>query len=80
MTSLLQVAKPTCAPLRPAGAADDGAPLPLTVTTRVAIAGRAVSFDDINARLGGTTLRGQSRRRCGATSGALEADAIDAAR
>ena len=30
MTSLLQVAKADLRPLRPAGAADDGAPLPFT--------------------------------------------------
>jgi large subunit ribosomal protein L24 len=79
MTSLLQVAKADLRPLRPAGAADDGAPLPLTVTTRVAIAGRAVSFDDVNARLGGTTLRASLAVDGQKLSGALEADTVDAA-
>ena len=59
--------------------ADDGAPLPLTVTTRVAIADRAVSFDDVNARLGGTTLRGSLAVDGQKLSGALEADTVDAA-
>jgi uncharacterized protein involved in outer membrane biogenesis len=82
LTSTLQVAKADLRPLRPAGMADSGEPLPFSLNSRVAIADRAISFNDINARLGGATIRGslafdgQTPRKI---SGALDADTIDAA-
>ena len=78
MTSRLEVAKADLRPLRPAGTADHGAPLPLTLTTRVAVADRAISFDDIDARLDGTTLHGKFAVDGPKVSGALDADTLDA--
>ena len=81
LTSTLQVAKADLRPLRPAGMADSGEPLPFSLNSRVAIADRAVSFSDLDARLGGATIRGnlafdgQTPRK---VSGALDADTVDA--
>ncbi|MGA2568065.1 MAG: AsmA-like C-terminal region-containing protein [Pseudolabrys sp.] len=82
LTSTLQVAKADLRPLRPAGMAGGSEPLPFSLNSRVAIADRAISFDDINARLGSATVRGnlafdgQTPRK---VSGALEADTLEAA-
>ena len=76
------MAKADLRPLRPAGMADSGEPLPFSLNSRVAVADRAISFSDVNARLGGATVRGslafdgQTPRK---VSGALDADTIDAA-
>ena len=57
-------------------------PLAINLASRVAIAGSRMTFDDIDAKLGGSTVRGRlvvdgvSPRQL---DGALEADAIDAA-
>ncbi len=82
LTSTLQVAKADLRPLRPAGMADSGEPLPFSLNSHVAVVDRAISFADVNARLGGATIRGslafdgQTPRK---VSGALDADTIDAA-
>ncbi len=82
LTSSLQVAKADLRPLRAAGMADSGEPLPFSLNSRVAIADRAISFSDVNARLGGAAIRGslafdgQMPRK---VSGSLDADMIDAA-
>ncbi|HEX5210945.1 MAG TPA: AsmA-like C-terminal region-containing protein [Pseudolabrys sp.] len=79
MTSRLEVAKADLRPLRPAGTADSAASLPLTLTARVAVSDRAVGFDDLEARLGGTTLHGKLAVDGQKVSGALDADTLDAA-
>ena len=79
MTSRLEVTKADLRPLRPAGTADSATPLPLTLATRVAIADRAINFDDIDARLGDTTLHGKLAVDGQKLSGALDADRLDAA-
>ena len=81
LTSTLQVARADLRPLRPAGMADSGEPLPFSLFSRVVIADRAMSFSDLDARLGGATIRGnlafdgQTPRK---VSGALDADTLDA--
>ena len=78
LTGSLHLTKADLRPLRPAG---DTAPLPLSLSTRLAIAGRALSFDDIDAKLGASSIRGHltfedaSPRRI---DGALDADTADA--
>src|ERR1700687_2600284 len=78
----LQVPSADLRPLRPASAAAIADRLPISMTSRVAIAGSRMSFDDIDAKLGGSNVRGRlvvdgvSPRQI---DGALEADAIDAA-
>lgn len=79
MTSRLEVAKADLRPLRPAGTADSAAPLPLTLTARVAVSNRTIDFDDLDARLGGTTLHGRLAVVGPKVSGALDADTLDAA-
>ncbi len=81
LTSTLHVATADLRPLRSAGVADSGESLPFTLDSRVTVADRAISFADINARIGGTTVRGslvfdgQTPRK---VSGALDADTIEA--
>ncbi|HEX3710142.1 MAG TPA: AsmA family protein [Pseudolabrys sp.] len=78
LTGTLDVPTADLAPLRPAGV---GA-LPFTLTSRFSVSGRRVSFDDINARIAGSSVRGHialdgaSPRRI---DGELEADAFDIA-
>ena len=79
LNSTLEVAKADLRPLRPAGLADSAEPLPFSLTSRVAIADRAISIDDLHARLGGSTVRGHVALDGQKVSGALEADTIDAA-
>ena len=73
----LQVAQADIRPLAPAG---NAGPLPLAMTARVAASGGEVRIDDIAAKLGGSSIRGNisvdnaSPRRVG---GAVEADAPD---
>ena len=82
MSGSLQVPSADLRPLRPAGAAGTADRLPLNMASRVAIAGGRMTFDDIDAKLGASTVRGRlvvdgvSPRQL---DGALEADAIDAA-
>ncbi len=74
----LQVQEADVRPLRPAAGGTD--PLPLTMTSRLAITGGAITLDGIEARLGGSGLRGHlaidnaSPRR---VDGAIEADAAE---
>jgi large subunit ribosomal protein L24 len=79
MTSRLEVSKADLRPLRPSGAPDSATPLPLTLTTRVAVADRAINFDDVDARLGDTTLHGKLAVAGKKLSGTLDADRLDAA-
>jgi large subunit ribosomal protein L24 len=78
LTGSLHLTKADLRPLRPAG---DTAPLPLSLSTRLAVAGRVMSFDDIDAKLGASSIRGHltfadaSPRRI---DGALDADTTDA--
>lgn len=66
--------------LRPLSAAGN-TPLFFSFSSRAVVAGRALAFDDLNARIGASTLRGrlafdgQSPRK---VSGVLEADSLDA--
>jgi large subunit ribosomal protein L24 len=78
----LQVAVADLRPLRPAGAVAANEALPFSLMTRVSIAGRSVGFDDIDAKLGQSIVRG--RLALGGTSprridGALETSTLDAA-
>jgi large subunit ribosomal protein L24 len=77
----LQVLEADLRPLRPAAATGGGtSALPLKMTSRVAIAGAAITFDDIDAKLAGSSIRGRlavddaSARRI---DGMLEADVAD---
>ncbi len=82
MTATLAVEKADLRPLRPGGGMDRSEALPFSMASRVAIDGRNVKFDDIDARLGQSGIRGHlslagvSPRR---VDGALETDAVDAA-
>ena len=81
MTSTLQVANADLRPLRPAGMADRAEPLPFSLNSSVVIADRAVSFNDVKARLGGATIRGSlafDGQTPSRVSGALDADTIEA--
>ena len=55
VSAKLQVLEADLRPLRAAGAA----PLPLKMTSRVAISGAAASVDDIDAKLAGSGIRGR---------------------
>ena len=82
LNSTLEVGKADLHPLRPAGTAGSGEPLPFSLNAHLAIADRAMTFDDFNARLGRSNIRGSlaldgdAPRR---VSGAVEADTADAA-
>jgi AsmA-like C-terminal region len=82
ITATLEVATADLRPLRPSGATDRTEALPFSMASRLAIAGRAVAFDDIDAKVGQSAIRGHlsidgvSPRRI---DGALETDALDAA-
>jgi len=79
LTANLDVAKADLRPLRPTGLADGGLPLPFSLNSRVTVADRAFSVDDINARLGGTDVRGNVSVDGQKISGMLYADTIQAA-
>ena len=79
MTATLQVAKANLRPLRPAG---DGAPLPARLNTRLTVAGRKMKFDDIDAKLGASNIRGRLAVDAAGPiriDGTLDADTADAA-
>ncbi len=82
MTGSLQVPLADLRPLLAAGVTGTAERLPSSMASRIAIDDRRMTFDDIDAKLGGSTVRGRlviagvSPRRI---DGALEADAIDAA-
>lgn len=78
LNSSLEVAKVDLRPLRPAGMAGSGEPLPFNLTSRLVVADRAVSFNDFHARLGGSTLRGNLAFDRQQVSGAVEANSIEA--
>lgn len=66
-------------PLRPHGTGS-GAPLPLTLTSRVAIADGALKLDDIDAKLAGSSVRGHlavDNASPHKIDGMLEADKAD---
>ncbi len=55
LTSRLRVAQADLRPLR----SSDDAPLPVSLTTRLSLAGHSVTLDDIDAKLGGSAVRGR---------------------
>jgi uncharacterized protein involved in outer membrane biogenesis len=68
------------APLRGPGGAQS--PLPVTFASRIALAGNDLSLADINATIGGASLRGKlsaTLQRPSRIQGDLEADTIDGA-
>jgi large subunit ribosomal protein L24 len=79
-TLLATIVRADIAPLRGPGAAQPA--LPITFASRVALAGNDLSFADINATIGGASLRGKlsaTLRRPSRIEGDLEADTIDGA-
>ncbi len=76
----LQIQKADVRPLQSSAGSGHADPLPLTLTSRVATADGAVTLDDIDARLGGSGVRGhlaignKSPRRI---DGMIEADAAE---
>ena len=80
LSSSLAVSRADLRPLWPAGATGSET-LPLFLNARLAIAGRNITVDDIEARLGASTVRGRlaidgvSPRRI---DGALDSDSLDA--
>ena len=80
IAATLQVLDADLRPLRPAAGVGSTGSLPLRLTSRVAIAGGAITLDDIDAKLGGSGIRGHlaidnaSPRRI---DGMLEADLAD---
>ena len=78
LTSRLRVAQ---ADLRLLRTSADAA-LPVSLTTRLAVAGRSVTFNDIDAKLGGSTVRGRLAFAGVAPvriDGALETDTVEVA-
>jgi uncharacterized protein involved in outer membrane biogenesis len=76
----LQIAKADLQPLRPQ--ASKAVLLPLSLNSRIAIAGRSLTFDDIEAQLAGANLRGRlvvDNASPRSINGELDADTIDAA-
>jgi hypothetical protein len=82
LTGSLQVPTANLRALYPASVAGNADRLPLSFASRIAIAGRNITLDDIDASLGGSAIRGHltidgaSPRRI---DGALDADTLDAA-
>ena len=76
----LQVQEADIRPLRPAAVAGSADPLPLTMTSRIAITSGAITLDGIDAKFGGSGIRGRvavdnaSPRRI---NGTIEADAAE---
>jgi uncharacterized protein involved in outer membrane biogenesis len=76
----LQIMDADLRPLRPPAGAENAGALPLKLTSRVAIAGGTMTFDEIDAKIGGSAIRGHlavdnaSPRRI---DGVLEADSVD---
>ena len=77
----LRVSKADVQLLRPPGKAAKAAPLPLSLNAQLAVAGRSVTFERIDATIGGANVHGRlvvdntSPRRI---DGELSADTIDA--
>lgn len=77
----LTLAKADLAPLR-AAAGQGTDPLPVRLTSRVAVTGPSANFEDLTGTIGGATVRGQVRAtfdRPVTLDGRLEATAVDAA-
>jgi large subunit ribosomal protein L24 len=55
----LQVQEADIRPLRPAAVAGSTDPLPLTMTSRIAITSSAITLDGIDAKFGGSDIRGR---------------------
>ena len=78
--AILQVQDADVRPLRSSAAIGNANSLPLAMTARVAMTGGAVTFEDIDAKLGGSGIRGRlaignaSPRRI---DGTIEADAAE---
>jgi len=79
LNASLDVAKADLRPLRAAGLADSGGPLPFSLNSQLSVADRALRIDDFNARLGGTSVRGNLAIDGQKISGTLDADTIEAA-
>ncbi|HEY6023705.1 MAG TPA: AsmA-like C-terminal region-containing protein [Pseudolabrys sp.] len=81
VAATLQVREADVQPLWPTASAGRAVPLPLSMTSHVVIAGGAMTFDNIDATLGGSSIRGKlaidnaSPRR---VDGKIEAEAADA--
>ena len=77
---MVQVQEADVRPLRSSLAAGGAVPLPLKMTSRLAMTGGAMTLDDIDAKLGGSTIRGRlsiddaALRRI---DGTIEADAAE---
>ena len=77
VTAALQVNDADLRPLRSTAGAASGAPLPLRMKSRVSLAAGAMTLDDIDAKVGGSSVRGRlalgdaAPRRI---DGAIEAD------
>jgi large subunit ribosomal protein L24 len=79
-TLLATIVRADIAPLRGPGTAQPA--LPITFASRVALAGNDLSLADINATIGGASLRGKlnaTLQRPSRIEGDLEADTIDGA-
>lgn len=79
MTAHLDVARADLSPLRPAGMTGSGSPLPFSLSSQVAVANDAVSFDDLRAHVGGSAISGKLSISPDAVSGTLDADTLDVA-
>jgi len=59
--ALVQVREASLKPLRPGPVAGGAGPLPFKLSSRIALAAGALTFDDIDAKLGASTIRGRLR-------------------
>jgi AsmA-like C-terminal region/AsmA family len=59
--ALVQVREAGLKPLRPGQVAGGAGPLPFKLSSRMALAAGALTFDDIDAKLGASTVRGHLR-------------------
>jgi large subunit ribosomal protein L24 len=76
----VNLAKADLAPLR-ASAGQGSEPLPVRLTSRVAVAGASANFEDLTGTIAGATVRGQLRAAFGrpvTLDGKLEATSVDA--
>jgi len=77
----MQVTDADLRPLRPPADTGSLGALPLKLALRVAVTGGTATFDNIDAKIGGTAIRGHLAADNGSPrriDGALEADSIDA--
>src|SRR5262249_32894318 len=59
--ALVQVREVSLKPLRPGQAVGGAGPVPFKLSSRMALAAGALTFDDIDARLGTSTIHGRLR-------------------